>query len=262
MTQTFRRARSPEQREQRRRTILATAESMLAEMPVAALTLTELARRTGLAKSNVLRYFSSREAVLLEVLDRAWKDWIAELTTRLRTINLRRRVDRRAAAVAGELTASVAGRPMLCDLLAAQSAVLEQNVSAEVAATFKHAALANTRQIAAAVADRMPELTGPDAVHFTAAAVMSVGAIWSASCVSPGMAEAYRVDPELARYRLDFSAALAELLDILLLGLLARHLPWPAPHPTLAGSGADVGTARDGPGSRRTAPSGLRQSRT
>lgn len=36
---------------------------MLSEMPVAKLSLNELSRRIGLAKSNVLRYFESREAV-------------------------------------------------------------------------------------------------------------------------------------------------------------------------------------------------------
>jgi AcrR family transcriptional regulator len=35
---------------------------MLTEMPVAQTTLDELSRRVGLAKSNVLRYFESREA--------------------------------------------------------------------------------------------------------------------------------------------------------------------------------------------------------
>jgi AcrR family transcriptional regulator len=46
---------------------------MLTEMPVAQITLNELSRRVGLAKSNVLRYFESREAVLLELLDSAWQ---------------------------------------------------------------------------------------------------------------------------------------------------------------------------------------------
>ena len=66
---TFQRARSEEQRAIRRRAILDTAAAMLDEMPVAAVTLNELSRRVGLAKSNVLRYFDSREAVLLQLLD-------------------------------------------------------------------------------------------------------------------------------------------------------------------------------------------------
>ena len=76
---TFQRARSEEQRELRRRAILDAAAAMLAEMPVAQVTLNELSRRAGLAKSNVLRYFESREAVLLELLDSAWQDWLAQL---------------------------------------------------------------------------------------------------------------------------------------------------------------------------------------
>jgi len=63
---TFQRARSDEQREMRRRSILDAAAAMLTEMPVAEVTLNGLSRRAGLAKSNVLRYFESREAVLLE----------------------------------------------------------------------------------------------------------------------------------------------------------------------------------------------------
>src|SRR2546429_6913347 len=72
----FQRARSEEQREARRQAILGAAAAMLAEMPVAEVTLNELSRRAGLAKSNVLRYFESREAVLLELLDSAWQDWL------------------------------------------------------------------------------------------------------------------------------------------------------------------------------------------
>jgi AcrR family transcriptional regulator len=75
----FQRARSEEQREARRQAILAAAAAMLAEMPVADVTLNELSRRSGLAKSNVLRYFESREAVLLELLDAAWQDWLGQL---------------------------------------------------------------------------------------------------------------------------------------------------------------------------------------
>src|SRR5271167_4754163 len=119
----FQRARSEEQRETRRRAILGAAAAMLAEMPVAEVTLNELSRRAGLAKSNVLRYFESREAVLLELLDSAWQDWLAGLDKDLAVAvdaaaSLRERTDQMAAATA----ASLAARPMLCDLISAQAA--------------------------------------------------------------------------------------------------------------------------------------------
>src|SRR6204780_4220354 len=76
----FQRARNSEQSEARRQAILGAAAPIAAakraEMPVAQVTLNELSRRAGLAKSNVLRYFESREAVLLELLDSAWQDWL------------------------------------------------------------------------------------------------------------------------------------------------------------------------------------------
>ena len=79
----FQRARSEEQRAARRQAILGAAAAMLAEMPAAEVTLNELSRRAGLAKSNVLRYFESREAVLLELLDSAWQDWLVQLDKEL-----------------------------------------------------------------------------------------------------------------------------------------------------------------------------------
>ena len=83
MATTFQRARSDEQRAIRRQTILDTAAAMLEEMPVAEVSLNELSRRVGLAKSNVLRYFDSREAVLLELLASLTQEWIAHLTAEL-----------------------------------------------------------------------------------------------------------------------------------------------------------------------------------
>src|SRR3954451_9868785 len=83
MATTFQRARSDEQRAARSQAILDAAAAMLDEMPVADVTLNELSRRVGLAKSNVLRYFESREAVLLELLDRALREWLGEVADEL-----------------------------------------------------------------------------------------------------------------------------------------------------------------------------------
>ena len=147
---TFQRARSEEQREVRRRAILDTTATMLAEMPVAEVTLNELSRRVGLAKSNVLRYFESREAVLLELLDSAWQEWLAALETDLGgAIDATAAPAGRGDQLAAALASSLAARPVLCDLLSAQAAVLERNVSTQVAAAYKRAALADVSRLGA-----------------------------------------------------------------------------------------------------------------
>jgi AcrR family transcriptional regulator len=219
----FQRARSEEQREARRQAILGAAAAMLAEMPVAEVTLNELSRRAGLAKSNVLRYFESREAVLLELLDSAWQDWLAQLDAELAEAvvagdPVTERSDQLAAAVA----ASLAARPMLCDLISAQAAVLERNVSPQVAAQYKRASIAGISALDALLLRSVPELGEPDAFRLAGAAVMTTAALWPHTQPSAAMLAAYAADPALAAMRLDFTGTLREVLEVLTAGLLAR----------------------------------------
>ena len=219
----FQRARNQEQREARRQAILGAAAAMLAEMPVAEVTLNELSRRAGLAKSNVLRYFESREAVLLELLDSAWQDWLAQLDRDLAdggdaAAPLAGRADRLAAA----LGSSLAARPMLCDLISAQAAVLERNVSPEVAAQYKRASIAGITAFGGLMLRCVPELGELDAVKLAGATVMTTGALWPHTQPSAAMLAAYEADPELAALRLDFTETLREVLEVMSAGLLAR----------------------------------------
>jgi AcrR family transcriptional regulator len=219
----FQRARSEEQREARRQAILGAAAAMLAEMPVSEVTLNELSRRAGLAKSNVLRYFESREAVLLELLDSAWQDWLAQLDAELADAvvagdPVASRADQLAAAVA----ASLAARPMLCDLISAQAAVLERNVSPQVAAQYKRASIAGISALGALLLRSVPELGEPDVFRLAGAAVMTTAALWPHTQPSAAMLAAYAADPALAAMQLDFTATLREVLEVLTAGLLAR----------------------------------------
>jgi AcrR family transcriptional regulator len=219
----FQRARSEEQREARRQAILGAAAAMLTEMPVAEVTLNELSRRAGLAKSNVLRYFESREAVLLELLDSAWQDWLVQLEADLAAAvdgaaPLAERADQLAAAVA----ASLASRPMLCDLISAQAAVLERNVSPQVAAQYKRASLAGITTLGGLMLKYVTELGEHDAVRLAGAVTLITGALWPHTQPSAAMLAAYAADPALAALRLDFTATVREVLQVMIAGLLAR----------------------------------------
>jgi AcrR family transcriptional regulator len=219
----FQRARNAEQREARRRAILDTTAAMLAEMPVAQVSLNELSRRAGLAKSNVLRYFESREAVLLELLDSAWQDWLGQLAEDLPAA-IRVGVDAavRGDQLAAALAASLASRPVLCDLISAQAAVLERNVSAQVAAQYKRSAIANVAVLGRLAQQSVGELGDRDAGRFAAGAVLVAGAVWAHAQPSAAMLAAYEADPALAAMRLDFTTGLREVLEVLIAGLLAR----------------------------------------
>ncbi|MGI8450835.1 MAG: TetR/AcrR family transcriptional regulator [Streptosporangiaceae bacterium] len=220
---TFQRARSEEQREVRRRAILDAAAAMLAEMPVAQVTLNELSRRVGLAKSNVLRYFESREAVLLELLDSAWQEWLTTLEADLDgAVDPTAPPAGRGDQLAAGLAASLAARPVLCDLLSAQAAVLERNVSPGVAATYKRAALADVTRLGRLIHRYLGELGDHDAERLAAGAVLVAGALWAHAQPSAAVLAAYEADPALAAMRTDFPATTREVLEVLIAGLLAR----------------------------------------
>jgi AcrR family transcriptional regulator len=220
---SFKRARSEEQRTERRRVILATAAAMLAETPAAQVSLNELSRRVGLAKSNVLHYFESREAVLLELLDATFREWLAQLDGVLTEgVDAGAALPERGGQLAAALSSSLTARPMLCDLISAQAAVLEHNVSPQVAAQYKRAAVQNAHTLAGLAAAHLPELGDGDAMRLAGATIMTTGAVWTHAHPSVAMLAAYDADPSLAAMRLDFTATLRETLEVLIAGLLAR----------------------------------------
>jgi AcrR family transcriptional regulator len=222
----FQRARSEEQRQARREAILRAAAGMLAEMPVAELSLNELSRRVGLAKSNVLRYFESREAVLLDLLDSAWRSWLDRLAADLpRRVDAAAPVADRRERTAGAVAASLAGERLLCELMSVSAGVLEHNVSPAVARSYKLSAIANTKALGALVHGRLPELSAEGAANFAAGTLAATTGIWPLAQPSEAMLTLYEQEPELAVLRLDFGGALGEFLATLLAGCLVR---WPA----------------------------------
>jgi AcrR family transcriptional regulator len=218
---TFQRARSDEQREVRRRDILDVAGAMLDEMPVSEISLNELSRRVGLAKSNVLRYFESREAVLLELLDRAGREWVDAVVAELSAIaEPGRPVAERGERLAAVLARSLVQRPVLCDLMSAQPGVLEHNVSVDVVVRIKRSGLRTVDALATAVRGQVPEL-GEDAEGLCLMAVILAGALWAHGRAAPSVLEAFRVDPALARLCIDVPFVLERTIATLIAGTLS-----------------------------------------
>ena len=119
------------------------------------------------------------------------------------------------------LATTLATRPVLCDLLGAQAAVLERNVSTALAVRHKHDSMAAARELVAIVRRHVPELDADAAMRVSGATLLCAGAVWTATQPSAAMCAAYEQDPDLAAMRLDFTAALRELVGLILGGLLA-----------------------------------------
>ncbi|GAB2828017.1 TetR/AcrR family transcriptional regulator [Actinocorallia aurea] len=209
----FQRARNAEQREIRRQAILDAATGLLTEMPVSDISLRELSRRVGLSKTNVVRYFETREAVFFALLNRSLEQWIAELPAELADAD-------GPEDVADALARSLARRRLLCELFSSLGTELERNISAESAVAFK---LDHTRLLGALarlLAERVPALTPAGARELVSLTVVCTAGLWPFAHPSPAVAEAQR-HPDLAATKVDFPARLSRTLRVALTGLLA-----------------------------------------
>ena len=197
---------------------------MLAEMPAAAISLNELSRRAGMAKSNVLRYFESREAILLELATSASRGWIAELQPAMdAAIDPGAPPQTRAVVLADGVARTLERHPALCDLISAQAAVLEHNISTEAVLRHKRQSIQAVENLARLVTQWLPELVDDGAGRFVALLVMLTGTVWTNSHPPPAVVAAYDADLSLAPHRLNFVTALRDALEIVLAGLLAER---------------------------------------
>ncbi|MBC6457042.1 TetR/AcrR family transcriptional regulator [Actinomadura sp. HBU206391] len=211
----FQRARRPEQRELRRQEILDAAKALLAEMPAEEISLRELARRLGVSKTHVVRYFESREGVFLELLNRLRRSWLEALATEWPAPPCE--PDRVMRAWAD----SLAARPVLCQLWSLLPSVLERNVSADAVRAYKLTDLEQRTTLANLINDRVPALRADDALTLTRYAVVALVGLWPFSNPTPTIALA-TADPRLAASRVDFTAMYGDILQTTLAGLLAR----------------------------------------
>ena len=206
----------------RRQAILTTAAQMLAETGVSELSLNELSRRVGLAKSNVLKYFESREAVLLELTAAELTAWVDDLATGVAAIAPAAPLAERCDALVDFMVSSLTARPMLCELISTQASVLERNISTETALTFKRTAAANVARMVDLVAVALPEIGRDGAMRFIPPASLLAGAVWNHSHPTAALLAAFEADPSLAPLRMEFEPTLREQLTTLLVGVLPR----------------------------------------
>lgn len=196
---------------------------MLDEMPVSDVTLNGLSRRACMAKSNVLRYFESREAVLLQLAADAMTEWVDAIEKELGAgADQSDPVEARAERLATVIAASLGARPVLCDLMSAQASVLEHNISTETVLRYKRTSVANVERLAGMVLTQLPELDVERARKFTAMAALMASAAWTHCHTAPAVVAAYETDPSLQLFTLEFTPSLREALEVILAGLLSR----------------------------------------
>ncbi|MCP2253202.1 transcriptional regulator, TetR family [Prauserella aidingensis] len=206
--ETFVRARRPEQKQQRREAILAAAGELALERGVRNVSLGDIAKRVGFAKSNVVRYFGTREEIYLELSLVHGRQWVDEVKRRLP-----------CEGIVDALVEPLGERPLLCDLISQGGTSLEHNVGVEAAAEFKRTMHGLIVELAVAIAECSAELTEAEASEVVTAAAACAMAFYPAANPPPTLREAYDRHPELAAMQVEFVPATKRAVAALLAGI-------------------------------------------
>jgi AcrR family transcriptional regulator len=214
MVDSFIRARKPAQKAQRRLAILDAAAQLLADGGLDRVGLNAIARQSGLTKSNLYRYFESREQILLELLIADEAAWVTSLEVALAPLA----GSNDARAVGSAVARTLCEHERLCLLTTVLATVLEQNVSLETVVAFKQQALALSIRISNALYTALPEHGLPAIAEFAHYVHALVAGLWPITHPADVVEEAVE-RPEFAIFRHDFETDLRRSIVLLLIGL-------------------------------------------
>ncbi len=220
-TVPFQRARTPGQVASRRATILGAARELLTDRRSAEVSLGDIGQRVGLAKSNVLRYFDSREAILLEVLDAQWCEWLDDLGSNPVDPSRNGGAFDLEGRLASAIADSLSSRPVLCELISVMAGVLERNIDIDYARHFKHQAAQHTSRLARVVHGIFPSLSAAAADQFAGAVFVVTAGLWPYALPTPTIA-AVSAEMGISDSFASFRRNLRNGLTAQLIGLVAQ----------------------------------------
>jgi AcrR family transcriptional regulator len=213
---SFQRAYSRHHKQQRAADLMAAARTLGARDGVRAVTLTAIATQAGVHASAVRRYYASREEILLALAEEGYRDWADDIATRLAG-----RQDVTSGELAGILTASLAERPLFCDLLTHVTLSLEREVSFERVRAFKSVAIVAVGTLVDAItaASRLSHDQSSDLVT---GIIAMTAPLWQAGHPAETLTRLYAEQPAMAHIGVDFEPTLTRLITALIDGMPHR----------------------------------------
>lgn len=221
----MRRARTQDEKTERRNAILTTAWRMYTREPsFAAFTMAALARQAGLAKGTLYLYFRTKEELFLALLESGFDAWSDAIDARL---------DEREGAwtpedAAAVVVRSLRGRETLARLLGILPAILEHNVEFDAALRFKRKVMHRAEVTGHRLEARLPFLRPGEGARLLVHVHALVLGVWQLAAPSPVIVRVME-EPELAPARVDFEEDLRFLLATLLKGMrseAAERVEW------------------------------------
>ncbi len=213
---TFQRARQDQQKAERSTNILNNARDLCSEFGVMGWSLNELGRRADIAKSNLYRYFSSREEILLVLMYEEFHLFAQQFAAETKD----KRMD--AKELSTLLATFYAERNLLCDLLSISAAVLEHNMGLENIQNIKISGYEDGETVASAIAKALDTIDKQQATRIAFGSGVIVAGLWPmARPAAP--AQRLAASKGLEHLALDFPTELQRMLEAQIIGIATTN---------------------------------------
>lgn len=219
-----RRAMSDSAKQHRRQAILDAALLALVDTPFEQLTVAQLAERLGLAKGTLYLYFSTKEALFLEIQQQQLALWFDELESALTSAQPATLGPEQLAEL---ICGTISKCPLMPRLLTVLHSVLERNITLDQALAFKLFVLERFNRAAALLEAALPALgprpaggSGQGFNLLLALHALVVGS-WQMTNYSAPVEAALATRADLGVFFFPFEKVLREALGALITGLAA-----------------------------------------
>ena len=212
-TRGMQRARTDEDKDERRRELLDAALALFVESSFPQVKMADVAKRARLSKGTVFVYFPTKESLFLALTDRELGAWADALHAELSEAGVSG-----SAQVATLVAQSLSSRKSLVRLMPLMTNILEHNVADAQIVELKLALLERILRVGAAFEARLPGLAAGGGARLVVRIYALVVGLQVVSELGPAAERALNARPELALLRLDFAAELESALADLLRG--------------------------------------------
>ncbi len=213
----FIRARKDGQIEERKEEILTIASDLCGEYGVMGWSLNELGRRCSITKSNLYRYFGSREEVLMQLLALEMKAFVTGLDRVVGDETFE--IESFSRIIAGQY----AKRPFFCELLSVGPSILEHNVNIDSILPVKRSMLSLIQPHTATFQKALKWITEDKAVWASQTIALYVAGLWPIANPSKTIQELSK-RPEFESIKINFETELTAFANTILLGCKNRTI--------------------------------------
>ncbi len=212
----WKRARTDEKKSERKDAIYEAAFTLFKKNGYDKVSFNGIATEAGFTKSNMYRYFSSKEEIFLNVFGDLFQSWFEDCTARLKNLEQNATIESFAKTWVDSLIA----HPQFLDLTPLLFLSLEKNSSFDQLLTFKRMSKDLLYRITIDISRVYPDIQNEKAFRFLTLSYAAMANYWAANSQSEPLIKIYQLE-EFKELKPNFEHDLTTSIEVILKGLKA-----------------------------------------